>query len=210
LQYQLARIRLKIRVMTSPVPNEKVCGRPVATFLAEIERFHGWKAPGILIGGFMVDWALELLGPGVEADAIVETSHCLPDAVQLFTPCTIGNGWMKILAWDKFALSLYDRRTLQGVRIWLDLEKTQAFPNIYRWYMRLAPKQELPLEVLVKDILAARRTILNAALIRATRFTDRKKKGATGVCPGCGEAFPLSQGERCLACQGNKYYEELA
>lgn len=195
--------------MLSPAPNDKVCGRPLANFLAEIERFHGWQAPGILIGGFMVDWALEWLGPGIEADAIVETSHCLPDAVQLFTPCTIGNGWMKILDWDKFALSLYDRRTHQGVRIWLDLEKTQAFPNIYRWYMRLVPKQKLPLEVLVKDILTAGRTILSASPIRATRFTDRKKKGPTGVCSGCKEAFPLSQGERCLACQGHKYYAEL-
>jgi formylmethanofuran dehydrogenase subunit E len=196
--------------MNSPVSDENVCGRPLATFLAEIERFHGWQAPGILIGSFMVDWALEWLGPGVEADAIVETFHCLPDAVQLFTPCTIGNGWMKILDWDKFALSLYDRRTFEGVRLWLDLEKTQSFPNIYRWYMRLAPKHELPLEVLVDDILAARRAILSAAPIRATRLTDRKKKGATGVCPGCGEAFSLSQGERCLACQGRSYYTELA
>ncbi|MBI4767994.1 MAG: hypothetical protein HY787_25940 [Deltaproteobacteria bacterium] len=28
----------------------------------------------------MVDWAQELLGDHVEADAIVETGHCLPDA----------------------------------------------------------------------------------------------------------------------------------
>lgn len=191
-------------------PDTTVCGRPVATFLAEIERFHGWPAPGILIGGFMVDWALEWLGPGVEFDAIVESSHCLPDAVQLFTPCTIGNGWLKILEWDKFALSFYDRWTHQGVRVWLDLEKAQAFPNIYRWYMRLAPKRELPLEVLVPDILAARRSLLSAAPILAIRWTERKKKGTTGVCPGCGEAFPLSQGEQCLACQGQTYYADLA
>jgi hypothetical protein len=57
--------------------------------------------------------------------------------------------------------------------------------------------------------LAVRRGILSAASIRATRLTDRKKKGATGVCPGCGEAFSLSQGERCLACQGHKYYVEI-
>ena len=196
--------------MTSPVSEDKVCGRTLAAFLTEIEQFHGWQAPGILIGGFMVDWALELLGPGVEADAIVETCHCLPDAVQLFTPCTIGNGWMKILDWDKFALSLYDRRTFSGVRIWLDLDKAQSFPNIYRWYMRLAPKQELPLEILVADILGAGRAILAAAPIRATRFTDRKKKGTTGICPACGEAFPLIQGDRCLACQGHSYYDELS
>jgi formylmethanofuran dehydrogenase subunit E len=94
------------------VSSKKICGRPLKQFLGEVEKFHGWKAPGILIGGFMVDWGLELLGGGVEFDAIVETSHCLPDAVQIFTPCTIGNGWMKILDWDKFAISFYGRRTL--------------------------------------------------------------------------------------------------
>ena len=52
---------------------KKVCGRPLKKFLEEVEKFHGWKALGILIGGFMVDWGLELLGGGVEFDAIVET-----------------------------------------------------------------------------------------------------------------------------------------
>jgi formylmethanofuran dehydrogenase subunit E len=40
----------------------------------------------------MVDLARELIGIDTEADAIVETRHCLPDAIQLFTPCTVGNG----------------------------------------------------------------------------------------------------------------------
>jgi formylmethanofuran dehydrogenase subunit E len=177
-------------------------------FLEEVEKFHGWKAPGIIIGGFMVDWGLELLGDGVEFDAIVETSHCLPDAVQIFTPCTIGNGWMKILDWDKFAISFYDRSTLAGVRIWLDVEKLKAFPSIYRWYMRLAPKQELPLEILVDAILAAGRSLLSATPMSITRFSERKKKGPTAVCRDCGEAYPVSQGPQCFACQGRKYYAE--
>ena len=85
-----------------------VCGKPLAECLRIIEDFHGWKAPGLIIGMFMIDLARELVGEYVEMDAIVETRHCLPDAIQLFTPCTVGNGWMKILDWDKFALSLYD------------------------------------------------------------------------------------------------------
>jgi len=40
-------------------PNDKVCGRPLETFLAEIERFHGWQPPGILIVGFKQVWALK-------------------------------------------------------------------------------------------------------------------------------------------------------
>jgi formylmethanofuran dehydrogenase subunit E len=160
------------------VSGRKVCARPLEKFLVEVGKVNGWKAPGILIGGFMVDWGLELLGGGVEFDTIVETSHCLPGAVQIFTPCTIGNGWMKILDRDKFAISYYDRRTLAGAKIWPDLEKLKAFPPIYRWYMRLAPKQDLPLEILVDAILVAGRAFLSANPIRIIHFAERKKKGS--------------------------------
>lgn len=93
------------------------CGRPLSECLQTIEAFHGWQAPGLALGLFMVDWARELIGPQVEADAVVESRHCLPDAVQLFTPCTVGNGWLKILDWDKYALTLYDRRRRAGHRV---------------------------------------------------------------------------------------------
>jgi hypothetical protein len=29
-----------------------------------VEKFHGWKAPGIIIGAFMMDWGLELSATG--------------------------------------------------------------------------------------------------------------------------------------------------
>lgn len=184
-----------------------ICGFSTDDFLKKIEAFHGWKAPGLVLGGFMVDWAREQLDPGVEADAIVETRHCLPDAVQIFTPCTVGNGWLKVLDWDKFALSLYDRQELDGVRVWLDLGKTQKFPNLYNWFMRLVPKKELPLEVLLQTILEAKRAVFSIQPVRVTDFYKRVKKGEIAVCSGCGEAFPTRQGSHCLACQGKGYYE---
>ncbi|SPF47678.1 Formylmethanofuran dehydrogenase subunit E region [Syntrophobacter sp. SbD1] len=188
-------------------PLVKVCGRSIEEFLDAIEKFHGWKAPGLVIGGFMVDWAQELIGPGIEADAIVETCHCLPDAIQLFTPCTCGNGWMKILDWDKFALSLYDKKRLEGFRIWLDLRKTALFPNIYNWFMRLVPKKSLPLQIVLEDIIAAGRSILSSAPVQITKLHGKKNRGITGICSGCGEAYPLEQGEQCLSCQGMRYFD---
>ncbi len=182
-----------------------VCGRPLVECLQIIERFHGWKAPGLVLGLFMVDWARELIGEEVEADAIVETRHCLPDAIQLFTPCTVGNGWLKILDWDKFALSLYDRHERSGYRIWLDLEKARPFENLYNWYMRLVSKKDLPLDVLNATILEAGRTVLSAEKICMTRFYRRIKKDATAVCARCGEAYAAAQGPVCKACQGEGY-----
>jgi formylmethanofuran dehydrogenase subunit E len=186
-----------------------ICGRSRENFLEEIRRFHGLVAPGLVIGGFMVDWALELLDDNSETDAIVETVHCLPDAIQIFTPCTYGNGWMKVLDWDKFALSLYTKRNLKGFRIWLDLEKAKSFPNIYNWYMRLTPKEKLPLDVLLQTIFDAQRSILSSCPINITAFYEKKKKGVIQVCPACGEAYPARQGDVCLACQGKGYYEPI-
>jgi len=193
--------------MDVDTPSFTICGRSRQEFLDAIENFHGWKAPGIVLGGFMVDWARELIGPDVEADAIVETTHCLPDAVQLFTPCTFGNGWLKVLDWDKFALSLYDRFSLSGYRVWLDLEKTRAVPDLYDWYMRRKPKKDLPLDVLLNAIFTARRSILSSRAIRMKQLYHRKKKGQIEICSGCGEAYPTAQGPQCTACQGEGYFE---
>jgi formylmethanofuran dehydrogenase subunit E len=184
-----------------------LCGKSYDEFIGAIERFHGWKAPGVIIGGLMVDLAQEYIAPGAEADAIVETIHCLPDAVQIFTPCTFGNGWMKVLDWDKFALTLYDKKKLEGVRVWLDLEKTRRFPDVYNWYMRLVPKSDLPLGVLLKSIEEAERNMLSFAPVRVTRYQGKNRKGEIVICSRCGEAYPTSQGDTCLACRGKAYYE---
>jgi len=192
--------------MDVDTPSITVCGRSPQNFLNVIESFHGWKAPGIVLGGFMVDWARELVGPDTEADAIVETYHCLPDAVQLFTPCTFGNGWMKVLDWDKFALSLYDRKSLAGYRVWLDLEKTRAVPDLYDWYMKRKTKNELPLNGLLNTIFTARRSVLSSRAIHMKRLYQRKKKGQIEICSGCGEAYPAAQGPQCTACQGEGYF----
>ena len=184
----------------------KICGKPLEDFLQVVEQFHGWKAPALLIGGFMVDWAQEGISPGVEFDAFVETYHCLPDAVQLLTPCTFGNGWMKVLDWDKFALSLYDKKTLEGSRVWLDLEKTRSYPPIYNWYMRRIPKKSVDHDLLRDNIIAAGRSMLSRAPVHITKFYGKKEKGEIAICTGCGEAYPTRQGEQCVACQGNGYY----
>ena len=192
--------------MDTATPVKTICGRSRKDFLQAIQHFHGWAAPGIVLGGIMVDWARELIGPEIESDAIVETRHCLPDAVQLLTPCTVGNGWLKILDWDKFALSLYDRRALSGYRVWLDLEKTRPFTHLYNWYMRRVDKKDLPLDILIEAIFTADRQALSMQAIHMERLHERVKKGRIDICAGCGEAYPVRQGKMCAACQGGIYY----
>lgn len=83
-------------------------------YLKVVESFHGYAAPGLLVGGFMVDLAMNRTPKGVLLDAICETPSCLPDAIQLLTPCTVGNSWLKILNLGRFALSLYEKYSGRG------------------------------------------------------------------------------------------------
>jgi len=185
---------------------KRICGKTWDEFLETIQSFHGFPAPGLVLGSFMVDLAKSLIGEQVEADAIVETRHCLPDAVQIFTPCTIGNGWMKIMDWDKFALTLYDRHNLHGYRVWFDLEKAKAYPDLYNWYMRLVPKKDLPISVLLEVLAAAGHSVLSYAPVTVTNYYTREKKKTINICADCGEAYPAWQGALCRACQGEGYY----
>ena len=196
----------QLKKIDSGLSEIMICGRSLDVFFADIERFHGFISPGIVLGGFMVDWAQQLLGTDVEADAIVETGHCLPDTIQILTACTIGNGWLKVLDWDKFALTLYDKRKLNGYRVWLDLKKALLFPKIYDWFMRRVSKKDLPEDVLVEEILNAQRNVLSCRAVQVTNPFGRKHEKDITVCSGCGEPYSSSQGPKCTTCQGEGYY----
>ena len=190
-----------------PFPSDlTLCGKPADRVLEEIRKFHGFPAPGVVIGAFMVDWAQERIGREIEADAIVETLRCLPDAVQLFTACTLGNGWMRVLDWDRFALTLYDRVSRQGIRVWLDAGRTAAYPAIHGWFLKKTPKSELPLEVLLEAIFDARRAVLASRPVVVTDFLRRPKKESVRICPACGEAFDPRAGDCCRGCRSGAYF----
>ena len=55
-------------------------------FVAVVKDFHGHVAPGVIIGGYMVEMARRTLPEGILYDAVSETVQCLPDAIQLLTP----------------------------------------------------------------------------------------------------------------------------
>jgi formylmethanofuran dehydrogenase subunit E len=186
-----------------------ICGRTRDELLTDIRNFHGFVAPGLLIGAFMVDLTYELLEEDGEYDAIVETRHCLPDAIQILTPCTVGNGWLKILDLGKFAITMYDRHTFLGRRTWLDLDKAQAYETVYKWFNGLVTKKELPIDVLQAAIFDAGKSILSTAPVRVVEHAQRQKKGQVRVCEKCHESYLASQGTPCPACQGKAYYQPI-
>ena len=172
-----------------------------------VKSFHGNLAPGLVIGGFMVDLAMKNLPAGEYFDAICETPVCLPDAVQLLTPCTLGNGWLRVLNFGRFALAMYEYSTGEGVRIFLDAAKLDSWSEIKGWFFKQKQKKEQNQELLLEQIKQAGTGILSLQTIRVDPGRLRRvKMGAVEICPVCREAYPLKDGDRCRACQGESPY----
>ncbi|WP_245589985.1 FmdE family protein [Desulfonatronum lacustre] len=176
-------------------------------FVLQVRDFHGSAAPGLVLGGFMVEEARRHLPENTLFDAISETTHCLPDAVQLLTPCTIGNGWLRVINLGRYALTLYDKYSGGGVRIYLDPEKVADWSAIRTWYMKLLPKKEQDSAALFAEIKAAGASVCSLETVQvAPHLMQRKGRGGIMVCPVCKEAYPQLDGRICRACQGEAPY----
>jgi formylmethanofuran dehydrogenase subunit E len=176
-------------------------------FLTVAAAFHGNPAPGLIIGGYMVDAARSMLPEGILFDAVVETKKCLPDAVQILTPPSYGNGWMRVVNLGRYALSLYDKHTGQGYRAWLDPKHLENWPEIHAWFLKLKPKREQNRERLFAEIKAAARDICRLAPVTIKpSFLAKPNMGIIAVCPACGEAYPKADGAICRGCTGEAPY----
>ncbi len=187
-----------------------ICTYSYEEFLHLVKSFHGTLAPGLLIGGFMVDLAMKNLPEGEFFDAICETPVCLPDAVQILTPCTIGNGWLSVVPFGKFAVTLYEKYRGKGVRVYLDMDKLQAWPEVRDWYLKKKKKQDQDSEKLFGQIKEAGHGLLSIQKVQVEpEKVRRKKMGPVAVCPVCNEAYPTRDGDKCRSCQGDSPYSEI-
>ncbi len=179
-------------------------------YLYLVKSFHGSLAPGLIIGGFMVNLALKSLPEGEFFDAICETPVCLPDSVQLLTPCTIGNGWLTVLPFGRFAITFFEKYGGEGVRVHLDLAKMENYPAINTWFLKLKTKKEQDPERLLDEIRVAGEDLLSIQRVRVQPESVRRKKmWAYAKCRICGEAYPAHHGDSCMACQGESPYFEV-
>ena len=179
-------------------------------FIERVKQFHGYEAPGVLIGGFMVDLAYRHLPEGGLLDALCETPKCLPDAIQLLTPCTVGNGWLRIVNVGRFALTLYDKKSGKGVRVFIDSEKLEAWPELKLWFFKLKPKKEQDADLLLTQIREAGNGICSVQPVKvADRFTKQRRRGDIAVCPKCHEGYPVADGPLCLVCSGPEILQSL-
>jgi formylmethanofuran dehydrogenase subunit E len=187
-----------------------ICTYSYEEYLHLVKSFHGTLAPGLLIGGFMVDLAMKHLPEGDFFDAVCETPVCLPDAVQILTPCTIGNGWLSVVSFGKFAITLYEKYGGRGVRVYLDTGKLDQWPEIRDWYLKKKKKNEQNSELLFAQIKDAGHGLFSIQHVQVDpEKVRRKKMGPVAVCPVCREAYPTRDGEKCRSCQGDSPFTEI-
>jgi formylmethanofuran dehydrogenase subunit E len=167
------------------------------------ESFHGAEIPGVMVGGFMVDLAYQHLPQNTLIDVICETSKCLPDAVQLLTPCSIGNRWLKIIDVGRFAVTCYAKDSGEGVRVSLDLEKLEPWPEIKKWFLKLVPKKMQDSQLLLKEIRQAGTRLYSIEAIKVTTESVKTDHSESiSICPSCNEAYRSTDGATCPACKG--------
>jgi formylmethanofuran dehydrogenase subunit E len=178
-------------------------------YIEMVKSFHGHVAPGLVIGGFMVDLALKNIPKGELIDAVCETRSCLPDAIQLLTPCTIGNGWLRVVNLGRYALTLYEKYEGKGIRVFMDSAKVEAWPEIKSWFFKLKPKKDQDFQLLMSQIREAGSSICSTQQVRLQpNFIKKQRRGGFTTCPLCNEAYPTADGGICRACQGEAPYVE--
>jgi formylmethanofuran dehydrogenase subunit E len=185
-------------------------------YMHDIIDFHTSPAPGVLIGAFMVDYAMELLGVAADEKlyGVCETPKCAPDALQVIAHCTTGNNRLRVIPIGKFAITLNAAtvtQTAEAIRVYVDREKLKKFPIIDVWYAN-SPCFDKPTmkDALQEEIFRAGREILSFERVRVNVVAKRKWQPVT--CPCCGDSIPdyLFGDGKCHGCGSMSYYEKVA
>ncbi|MFH0926617.1 MAG: FmdE family protein [bacterium] len=172
--------------------------------LKKLEEFHGALVPGLIIGAYMVEFAYEKLGDVQFIDAVVESKKCIADAVQLMTSCTLGNGWLKLYDFGIFAITLYNKKTKKGVRVYLDVDKIPNESIIKKWFF-MEVKKDSHKEV-NKELLQQKKAIFSFEYVQV----DIPKKAHAKIlrCKECNYPFPSFGLDKCKSCnEGITYYK---
>ena len=184
-----------------------ICHYTVDQYIVKLTEYHQHLAPGVLVGGYMVDAGVKRVTGYEYFDVLCETTKCLPDAVQILTPCTIGNGWLKVVNAGRFALTLFEKESGDGVRVGIDMAKLDHYPEIKTWFMKLLPKREQDTDAIIKEIRTAGQDIFTIKSVKVSpTYHGHKHTRRIAVCESCGEAYPDNGNPKCPACQGIDLY----
>jgi formylmethanofuran dehydrogenase subunit E len=186
-------------------------------YLAEAEKNHGHMCPGQVLGVRMAMLGCRLVGieePKASKRLIVfvEIDRCAADAVNTVTGCRLGKRTLKHRDFGKLAATFLNTETNEAVRV-VALESSRELAK--QLFGHLPTKKERQME--------AYKTLSEERLFSWRRvrvdLPDADRPGhplARVMCDECGEGVndhrEVMRGGRtlCLACAGERYYQDLS
>ncbi len=196
-------------------------------FLEQVEKAYQFRhrspirAPGVPIGVAMLDLAMQKLGSVEKLGAIAEARACLSDAIQALTGCTVGNKYLKIYEEiGRYALTLYDRSSGDGVRVFVDLNRIDAkkMPETHKFFLRQRPREvqtdmqarAASAKMIVEELADSDWSIFGWEKVIVSDL-QKEKILPVKVCPKCHESFTSDEANasECLVCSGRlAYYQK--
>ncbi|HKQ73991.1 MAG TPA: FmdE family protein [Blastocatellia bacterium] len=186
-------------------------------YLAEAEKNHGHMCPGQVLGVRMAMLGCRLVGieePKLSKRLIVfvEIDRCAADAVNTVTGCRLGKRTLKHRDFGKLAATFLNTESNEAVRV-VALESSRELAK--QIFGHLPTKKERQME--------AYKTLSEEKLFSWKRvrvdLPEADRPGhplARVMCDECGEGVndhrEVARDGRtlCLACAGERYYEELS
>jgi formylmethanofuran dehydrogenase subunit E len=130
-----------------------------------------------------------------------ETFNCLPDPFQILCNCTIGNKGLKVLDYDKMAVTINKgaepgQTHIKGVRIFLDPAKTLKYPVFHAWFMN---ERKVPHEEAISELIKAGESVYTWEFVDVP--VPIKARKDVNICSICGESFIAKDKETvCKGC----------
>jgi formylmethanofuran dehydrogenase subunit E len=182
---------------------EKINDEKLLTQIDKVVPFHGHLSTGAFIGLQMLGIASRLLDINENDRVFVtcETLNCLPDPFQILCGCTVGNKGLKVLDYDKMAVTINKgakpgQDHIKGVRIFLDPAKTAEYPVFHAWYMN---ERKVPHEEAISDLIKAVDDVYTWEFVDVPVPVKAKKD--VRLCTVCGESFVSKDGSTiCKGC----------
>ena len=185
----------------------KINDPEMLSMIDKIIPFHGYLSTGAFIGLQMLQIARRLLNIKEEDKVYVtcETFNCLPDPFQIICGCTVGNKGLKILDYGKMAMTINKagapgQKKVKGLRIFLDPEKTAAYPVFHAWYMN---ERKVTHEEALQELIKAGDSVYTWEYVDVPVPVKAKKNVA--ICKICGESYVRKKDDRdiCQGCYSN-------
>ena len=185
-------------------------------YLAEAEKNHGHMCPGQVLGVRMAMLGCRLVGIeepkiGKRLIVFVEIDRCAADAINTVTGCRLGKRTLKYRDFGKLAATFLNTETNQAVRV-VALEHSRELAKQLFGY--LPTKKEQQMEA-YKTLSEERLFSWRAVRVNLPEADRPGHPLARVMCDECGEGVndhrEVTRGglTLCLACAGERYYEEL-